>query len=280
MGLLTRKDVKSSRRQAQRPRPSVSSEAQAASLRVRARRRLTGAVALVLAAVIVLPMLLDGEPRPVPAGLEIAVPKKTSTFNPDLSAQSANTDKQTSSEASTSVASGTVSGPSAAEKTETKATVASGASSGATSASAQSGTTAPTKAETAAAKPASEKPADSQAKPSAETVATKPAKSDNTAVAMAILEGRKPQAAAKPAAPANGDFIVQVAAYGAQSDADARRDKLKSQGISNAYVEATTSNGKTTYRLRVGPFGSREAAQAAQTRLRTLGYGDGLIVTK
>jgi len=42
----------------------------------RARRRLVGAVALVLAAVIVLPMVLDSEPKPLPADLIIDIPSK------------------------------------------------------------------------------------------------------------------------------------------------------------------------------------------------------------
>ena len=274
MGLLTRKDAKSSRRQTPRPRPSVSSEAQAAGLRVRARRRLAGAVALVLAAVIVLPMLLDGEPRPVPTGIEIVVPGKNSTFSPDLgqsvatATETVKIDKDANKAASDAqqTTKATASTPEAskpvldAEKTSKPATTQ--------SVPTTQSSPPPQKAESVDQK--TDKP-----------VVAKP---DNTAVAMAILEGRKPEPSAKPAPKAaplkDGDFTVQVAAYNKQSDAESRRDKLKSQGISNAYVEAATINGFTNYRLRVGPFGSRAAAQAAQTRLRTLGYGDGLILTK
>src|SRR5690606_6401256 len=42
----------------------------------RARRRLVGAVALVLAAIIVLPMLLDSEPRPLSDDISIQIPSK------------------------------------------------------------------------------------------------------------------------------------------------------------------------------------------------------------
>ncbi|MES2830757.1 MAG: SPOR domain-containing protein [Pseudomonadota bacterium] len=44
----------------------------------RARRRLVGAVALVLAAVIGLPMVLDSEPKPLPADLSIEIPSQSS----------------------------------------------------------------------------------------------------------------------------------------------------------------------------------------------------------
>ncbi len=40
------------------------------------------------------------------------------------------------------------------------------------------------------------------------------------------------------------------------------------------------SNGQKVYRLRVGPFGSKQAVQAAQTRLRSLGYTKTLISSK
>jgi DedD protein len=59
-----------------------------------------------------------------------------------------------------------------------------------------------------------------------------------------------------------------------------RRDRLVAAGVTNAYIETATSSGKATYRLRVGPFPTREAAQAAQARLRALGYDNGFISTK
>ncbi len=43
-------------------------------LRKRARRRLVGAIALVLVAVVILPMVLDGEPRQRPGNIEIEIP--------------------------------------------------------------------------------------------------------------------------------------------------------------------------------------------------------------
>jgi len=57
MGLFSRKSSSADARP--KSRPSISGEAQARELRVRARRRLIGALALVLAVVIVAPMLFD-----------------------------------------------------------------------------------------------------------------------------------------------------------------------------------------------------------------------------
>ncbi|OXC91495.1 bifunctional tetrahydrofolate synthase/dihydrofolate synthase [Achromobacter sp. KAs 3-5] len=102
---------------------------------------------------------------------------------------------------------------------------------------------------------------------------------------QALLEGRsapasaaKPEAA-KPAA-AKGNFVLQIAAYTTSEDAQSRRGKLHQAGVTNAFVEQATINGKQQYRLRVGPFPSREAAQAAQARLRTLGYDNGFIAAQ
>lgn len=47
----------------------------------RARRRLVGAVALVLAAIIILPMVLDSEPKPLPSDLTIEIPAKDAALN-------------------------------------------------------------------------------------------------------------------------------------------------------------------------------------------------------
>jgi len=54
------------------------------SLRRRGRRRLVGAIALVLLAVIVLPMVFDSEPVQKPPAVEIRIPSKDTRFNPKL----------------------------------------------------------------------------------------------------------------------------------------------------------------------------------------------------
>jgi DedD protein len=53
------------------------------ALKRRGRRRLVGAVALVLAAVIVLPMVFDPEPRPTSSGVSVRIPGEGETsFTP------------------------------------------------------------------------------------------------------------------------------------------------------------------------------------------------------
>lgn len=74
--------------------------------------------------------------------------------------------------------------------------------------------------------------------------------------------------------------MLQVAAYSTEADAQSRRSSLIDAGVTNAYVEQAVSNNKTTYRLRVGSFPTRDAAQAAQARLRALGYDNSLLLTQ
>lgn len=259
MGFFSRKEAGSTRRQAVRPRPSVSSEAQAASLRVKARRRLTGAVALVLAVVIVLPMLLDGEPAQVPSGINITIPSKSQPLEP-----------LTTTTIKTPIIAGADKPVLTTEPAPTKAP------SGAVIAIPPSTPVIPTPVErpvaataTPSIPPIREAPATS---PAAE-----PSRTDDGSRALALLAGRSPSAA-PPAA--IGQFVVQIASYSTQEDAQTRRDKLRGEGVSNAFVEQGAIEGKNVFRLRVGPFVSRDAAQAAQTRLRTLGYNNGFITTK
>jgi DedD protein len=64
-------------------------------------------------------------------------------------------------------------------------------------------------------------------------------------------------------------------------DAQKQRSVLVAAGLNNAFVDGpVTVNGRPKYRVRVGPFQSREAAQAAQTRLRTQGYGGAFITSQ
>ncbi|MPT28330.1 MAG: SPOR domain-containing protein, partial [Achromobacter sp.] len=83
MGFFKRKDPADQAQSSKRA--AVPSEVQAAELRGRARRRLAGAVALVLAAVIILPMVLDSQPVPVADDIPIRVPDRNTPFQPQVS---------------------------------------------------------------------------------------------------------------------------------------------------------------------------------------------------
>src|SRR5690606_1619144 len=120
-----------------------------------------------------------------------------------------------------------------------------------------------------------EKKREPQERPARETQRT-----DDGSVALALLEGRDPAEARPSRQAAQGDYVLQIAAYSTERDAQIRRDRLVEAGVTNAYVESGVSGGKTTYRLRVGPFPTHDAAQAAKARLRALGYDNGFISSK
>jgi len=241
----------------------VSSEAQARELRVRARRRLIGALALVLAAIIVVPMLFD------PAVEEDDMP--TPVVVPSIVAPSTDA----SIEPESTVIAQTPSSGSVTESPDVEP------------AQPAASTAAPEAVEsTPSAPPAPEPPKPAAQPPKPETQERAPQKprasrTDDGSVALALLEGRaSPSGNTQAPAQQKGNFVLQIAAYTAEQDAKARRDRLREAGVTNAYVETAQAGGKTTHRLRVGPFPTREAAQAAQARVRALGYDNGFISSK
>ncbi|WP_191578077.1 MULTISPECIES: SPOR domain-containing protein [Achromobacter] len=276
MGFFKRKDPAEQAQTSKRA--AVPSEVQAAELRGRARRRLAGAVALVLAAVIVLPMVLDSQPTPVDDNIPIKVPERNTPFQPQVSEPQAAAPTEPSAPtdpAAVPAPPGVTSVPPVAAASGTPPT---------TTHTAPPATQPATPAVPPATPPKPEvKPKPEPAKPT--TPAKPESRSDDGARALALLEGRNaPASAPKPDAPkpaaSKGNFVLQIAAYTTSEDAQSRRGKLHQAGVTNAFVEQATINGKQQYRLRVGPFPSREAAQAAQARLRTLGYDNGFIAAQ
>ena len=66
-------------------------------------------------------------------------------------------------------------------------------------------------------------------------------------------------AAAAAAAPADGArYILQAGSFSASGDAEALKARIALLGLS-ARVESGTANGKTVYRVRMGPYGTATA---------------------
>jgi DedD protein len=259
MGLFSRKDSAPSRKPIGKPRPSVTSEAQAADLRIKARRRLAGAIALILAAVVVLPMLLDSEPAPVASNIPIRIPDRQTPFQPNLT------------EPNTSAA------PTVTASTSGQVTTSSETTSAAATASTQTKPNAASKPALTPSQDASRAPITSP--PAAPTAQQR---RDDPARALALLEGRSPIASApSPKPPVRGNFVVQTMSLDSAAEAQKQLNVLISAGLNNAFIDGPVDvNGRPKYRVKVGPFQSREAAQAAQTRLRTQGYGGAFITTQ
>lgn len=229
-------------------------------VRRRARHRLTGAVVLVLLAVVGFPLLFDTQPRPVSVDTPIVVPDRQKTpalaSNVPVPAAQApakpllpNTEPATvPAQSSLDAREEVVPKPAAplADKpvdqpVEKRADL-----------TAEKPVT--TKAETKAEiKP--------EAKPEAKAL-TPPKPKDDGQKAQALLEG-------KTAKPAASRLTIQVGAFTDAAKIRDVRSKLEQAGL-KTYTQVVEKDGKSTTRIRVGPFETKEEADKAAARIRKL----------
>ena len=260
-------------------------------LKRKARQRLIGAVILVLTAIIVVPMLLDSEPRPLGSDIAISIPSKDAP----AAATPAGTQAGTPAPATTGAA------PAAATPTPPATTAPSAAPANPATAPANvppatGNTVAPVTAAapiasaplteaskpTEAAKPAA-KPAEAAkpeaAKPTPKPEAAKPEAKPAAAPkeadgdkALALLEG-------KPAAKtvANGKFIVQVGAFASEEKVKELQARLKTAGLST-YTEKVKTDAGERIRLRAGPFGTHADAESVLGKIKAAGINGAVIV--
>ncbi|AOI88888.1 sporulation protein [Burkholderia pseudomultivorans] len=213
----------------------------------RARRRLVGAIALVVAAVIVLPMVLDSHPKPVTDDIAIDIPNRpahqaAAPRDDDVSDVQAGVahDEPPASDAAVAAAPAPKDTARTAAKPDTT-----------TTASVAPPPAAP------AAKPAAPKPA-----------APKPAPAP---VANADASGADTRDASSPSSPAGARFAVQLGSFKDDATARSWAAKLKSAGVP-AYVERRKqADGSTATLLRAGPFADRAAASEAIAKVREAG---------
>ncbi|KWB66388.1 SPOR domain-containing protein [Burkholderia ubonensis] len=220
----------------------------------RARRRLVGAIALVVAAVIVLPMVLDSHPKPVTDDIAIDIPNRPAHH-------AAPSRDEDASDVQAGVA------HDEPPASETAATAIAGAPSPAATDAARDAAKPVAKPDTATTTASvAPKPAPAPAAPAqpARPAAPKPAPA---AVANADDGGD----AATPSSPAGARFAVQLGAFKDDATARSWATKLKSAGVP-AYVEhRKQADGSTATLLRAGPFADRAAASAAIAKVREAG---------
>ncbi|KVD05646.1 sporulation protein [Burkholderia ubonensis] len=216
----------------------------------RARRRLVGAIALVVAAVIVLPMVLDSHPKPVTDDIAIDIPNRPAHH-------AAPSRDEDASDVQAGVA------HDEPPASETAATAIAGAATDAARDAAKPAAKPDTATTTASVAP---KPAPAPAAPAqpARPAAPKPA----PAAAANADDGGD---AATPSSPAGARFAVQLGAFKDDATARSWATKLKSAGVP-AYVEhRKQADGSTATLLRAGPFADRAAASAAIAKVREAG---------
>ncbi|MBC8723331.1 SPOR domain-containing protein [Paraburkholderia sp. 31.1] len=250
----------------------------------RARRRLVGAIALVVAAVIILPMVLDSHPKPVTDDISIDIPNRPA---PKLSRSTANEDVQggvaldNPPAADTGVA---ASGLAPATSAATTAAASASAAKSTQSTAAKQGATpsAATGAVTAATpKPAAKPQTQSLAANTAPAVPAKQTKAPaTTPSASADDEANTATASADansgtPASPPGNRFAVQLGAFSNEANARNWAAKLKAAGVPTYTEHRKQADGSTLTLLRAGPFADRAAATAAVAKVREAGLVSG-----
>jgi cell division protein FtsN len=139
----------------------------------------------------------------------------------------------------------------------------------AAAASASANGAAPAAEVTAARTPAS-MPATADAKPATKVDAKADTKPAPSADPLGDL------AKARSAAVDPFDYFVQAGAFPSQSGADAQRAKLAMLGW-EARVSEREQNGRTVYRVRVGPFSKRDDAEQLKEKLESAGVESAMV---
>ena len=200
-------------------------------LRKRARRRLLGAIALALTAAIVLPVVMDHEPRAPAQDIAVRIPPRDSlpALAQPVRPEPADTDVMI---------------PPAPPDTESTAPATTGSAPVAPPAPA-----APVPAPIPAPPPKAEPP-----KP-----ASAPAAASEASRVAALLDGK------------SGAFALQLGVFSDAANVAKLRARAKELGFPTFTEPVKLENGQSRTRVKVGPFPTRAAAEAAQRKLEGAG---------
>ena len=230
----------------------------------RARRRLVGAIALVVAAIVILPMVLDSHPKPVTDDIAIDIPNRPATV-PSRVSDDSNDDTQAGVAPDRADASETAAGSGTAVAGIAPAPAAGATVKQGKAAQASSSPAAPTASKQTESKPTSAKQAQSD-------VASARSNAAQAGKATAVPAPSPAQAdSGTPAAPPGARFALQLGVFADEARARGWETKLKAAGVP-AYVEhRKQADGKTRAWLLAGPFADRAAASAAIAKVRDAG---------
>ena len=227
-------------------------------LKKRARRRLVGAFAFAGLAAVILPMVMDEEPKQQVQDVQIRIPGQDQTPFVNKLAKTA---------------------PDAGEPLVPTEPVEPVTSPG-------GGAVKP--AEAPASVPVEKTPEKPVEKPVEKEVVKAPAKAEEKKVAdnaaketqraSAILDGKPDDAAAKPAANGNGavnsagsgQYVILIGAFSNPANVKQLQTKIGELGV-KVYTEPLDAPGGKKTRVRAGPFPNREAANKALDKLKRIG---------
>ncbi|MBU3618658.1 SPOR domain-containing protein [Polynucleobacter sp. JS-Fieb-80-E5] len=211
----------------------------------RARHRLIGAAVLVLIAVIGLPRILDNKPKA--SSNDIAVNIVTSLPIPGTEPKAEEKPKVETPVEPAKEAPKVAAAPAPEVKPEAKVE---------------------TKADTKPAVPAANKSGTLGLAAGEEVVAAASPKAD-----------AKPKAedAPKPSTSGSGKYVIQIGAFASEERAKGWIAKLKDQKIPNYVLNKTGSDGAKLYVLRAGPYTDKDAAEAAEKKIKAMGLSPRLV---
>ena len=223
MALWRRKDPaaepRSKRSSSQAAEQTAGRAEPADAVRVRARRRLIGAAALLLTAAIVVPMLLDPEPKPTSDNIAIDIPSEKTPFTPRLTLPPV-----------------------------------------------------PAPENVPVAPPQESAPIQEKAEDSTKAEAKKVEEQR----ARALLEGKSKTAVAPGTGDKTARFVVQAAAPASETAARDLAERLKKSGLA-PYMEKVDTKQGVRYRVRLGPYATRDEADVVRARLKAQGISANLV---
>lgn len=204
---------------------------EASEIRRRGRRRLLGAVTLVMALVVFVPMILDSEPRPPRSEPSPAIPPKENATPLPVPSPAPTPVEAPAAAPSPSRPphGGNGPGPNVPAQAPDKAPISA------------SGEVLP--------------PSSSQAP-----------QADNASSSRAPQGGNGPGSNSTSTSPRLEGFAVQVGAFREEERLKQARAKLEAAHVPH-YTERVAGSGGPITRLRAGPFPTREAAEAARAKL-------------
>ncbi|MEI7296365.1 SPOR domain-containing protein [Paraburkholderia tropica] len=231
----------------------------------RARRRLVGAIALVLAAIVILPMVLDSHPKPVTDDIAIDIPSHPAPKGAAAPARDDDDDTQAG------VAPDNPPAPGASSLAAASAPAAAPA---VKAPSVQTAQSAPAQTQVQPAQQQTAQTAQAQPKPAAKPAQSAANNATNTATGSAKSAAGSDDSGA-PAAPPGARFAVQLGAFSSDAAANKWVTKLKAAGVPAYTEQRKDADGTTRTLLRAGPFADRAAATEAIAKVRGAGLTAG-----
>ena len=225
--------------------------------RKRARRRLVGAIVLALGAAVIVPMFLESDPKPLGPDVQIQIPAiDEAKFQNRLTPQGKGPGPDKSAVPATVPARP----PEPAPAEPAKPAPPPAAEPPSPKIAAAPATEAEPKP-TAPAKQAEKRPAP----PNKAAPAPAPEPPPTTNLGTATLNTTPPPAAK------TGEFVVQIGAFVDRTVATEMAAKAGEQGFP-VFLEGVTTKSGQVQRVRVGPFPSKAAADAAAAKLAAAGF--------